>query len=149
LVTICFRAELTIHLQMRKPLLVLLLLSFVITAKAQQTNSPTDAATKQSQNTNQETEPVPPGGIAVFMKYMKKLDNRDYNGSQTGKVTLSFVVEKDGSLTGYKVVHSLNKEADGIAIQVLKEYDQKWKPAMQNGQPVRVQYTILAPFGEN
>jgi len=44
-------------------------------------------------------------------------------------------------------VHSLNKEADDIAIQVLKDYNQKWKPATQNGQPVSVQYTFLAPFG--
>jgi TonB family protein len=131
---------------MRKPLLILLLLSFVIIAKAQQNNKPTDAV---SQNTNQETTPEPTGGIDALMKYMKKIDNREYNGAQTGKVTLSFVVEKDGSLTGYKVVHSLNTEADAIAIQVLKDYNQKWKPATQNGQPVSAQYTIEAPFGVN
>lgn len=131
---------------MRKPLLILLLLSFVIIAKAQQNNKPTDAV---SQNTNQDTTPEPTGGIDALMKYMKKIDNREYNGAQTGKVTLSFVVEKDGSLTGYKVVHSLNTEADAIAIQVLKDYNQKWKPATQNGQSVSVEYTIAAPFGVN
>ncbi len=131
---------------MRKPLLALLLLSFVITAKAQQNNKPTDPV---SQTTNQETTPEPTGGIDALMKYMKKIDNREYNGAQTGKVTLSFVVEKDGSLTGYKVVHSLNTEADAIAIQVLKDYNQKWKPATQNGQPVSAEYTIAAPFGVN
>jgi TonB family protein len=131
---------------MRKPLLILLLLSFVIIAKAQQNNKPTDAV---SQNTNQETTPEPTGGIDALMKYMKKIDNREYNGAQTGKVTLSFVVEKDGSLTGYKVVRSLNTEADAIAIQVLKDYNQKWKPATKNGQPVSAQYTIEAPFGVN
>ncbi len=113
-------------------------------AKAQQNNKPTDAV---SQNTNQQSTPEPTGGIDALMKYMKKIDNREYNGAQTGKVTLSFVVEKDGSLTGYKVVHSLNTEADAIAIQVLKDYNQKWKPATQNGQPVSAQYTIEAPFG--
>jgi len=134
---------------MRKPLLVVLLLSFVITAKAQQNNKPTDAASGQAQSTNQATTPEPTGGIDALMRYMKKIDNREYNGAQTGKVTLSFVVEKDGSLTGYKVVHSLNTEADAIAIQVLKDYNQKWKPATQNGQPVSVEYTIAAPFGVN
>lgn len=131
---------------MRKPILVLLLLSFVITAKAQQNNKPTDAVTGQAQ-TNQETIPEPPGGIDVFMKYVKKYANHNYNNDDAGKVTLSFVVEKDGSLTNYKIVHSLNTEADGIAIQTLKDYDKKWKPAMQNGQPVRVEYTISVPFG--
>jgi TonB family protein len=132
---------------MRKPLLVFLLLSFIITAKAQQNIKPADAAPAQSQNTNQNTTPEPPGGIDVFMKYMKKYTNHQYNSSETGKVTLSFVVEKDGSLTNYKVVHSLNTEADGIAIQVLKDYTKKWKPATQNGQPVSAPYTIAVPFG--
>jgi TonB family protein len=132
---------------MRKPLLVLLLLSFVITAKAQQNNKPTDAAPGQSQNANQETIPEPPGGIDAFMKYMKKYTNHQYNSSETGKVTVSFVVEKDGSLTQYKIVKSLNTEADGITIQVLKDYNQKWKPAMQNGQPVSALYTVSIPFG--
>ncbi len=125
-----------------------MLLSVVITAKAQQNNKPTDTAPGQSQTTNQETIPEPPGGIGVFMKYMIKYTNHQYNSSDAGKVTLSFVVEKDGSLTEPKIVHSLNTEADGITIQVLKDYNQKWKPAMQNGQPVRVLYTISVPFGK-
>jgi TonB family protein len=134
---------------MRKPVLVLLLLSFIITAKAQQNNKSTDATPAQSQSANQETTPEPPGGIDAFMKYMKKYTNHQYNSSETGKVTLSFVVEKDGSLTQYKIVKSLNTEADGIAIQVLKDYNQKWKPAIQNGQPVSVLYTISVPFGRD
>jgi len=133
---------------MRKPMLVLLLLSFVITAKAQQTNKPIDTIAKQSQSTNQETVPEPPGGIGVFMKYMIKYTNHQYNSSDAGKVTLSFVVEKDGSLTEPKIVRSLNTEADGITIQVLKDYNQKWKPATQNGQAVRVLYTVSVPFGK-
>ena len=132
---------------MRKLLLVLVLLSCVITAKAQQNNKTADTP-GQSQNTNQETTPEPLGGIDVLMKYMKKYVNHQYNSADTGKVTLSFVVEKDGSLTGYKIVHSLNTEADGIAVQVLKDYNKKWKPAMQNGQPVSTQYTISVPFGK-
>jgi len=132
---------------MRKSLLVLQLLSVVITAKAQQNNKSTDAISGQSQNTNQEITPEPQGGLDVFMKYMKKFANHQYNDAETGKVTLSFVVEKDGSLTSYKIVHSLNTEADAIAIQVLKDYNKKWTPAMQNGQPVSVLYTISVPFG--
>lgn len=134
---------------MKKPLIVILLLSFVITAKAQQNDKSTSTVSVQTPNINQESAPEPSGGLTVFMKYMKKIANREYNGAQTGKVTLSFVVEKDGSLTDYKIAHSLNNEADGIAIQVLKDYDKKWKPAMQHGQPVNMEYTILVPFGVN
>ena len=132
---------------MRKSLLVLLLLSFVTMVKAHQNHKPVDSASIQFQNTNQDTTPEPPGGIDVFIKYMNKYTNHQYNSTETGKVTLSFTVKKDGSLADYKVVHSLNTEADGIAIQVLKDYNQKWKPAMQNGQPVDAPYTISVTFG--
>jgi TonB family protein len=132
---------------MRKPLLVLLLLPFIMMGKAHQNNKPADSASVQLQNINQDTAPEPPGGIDVFMKYMNKYTNHQYNSAETGKVTLSFTVKKDGSLADYKVVHSLNKEADGIAIQVLKDYNQKWKPAIQNGQPVDAPYTISVQFG--
>src|ERR1700761_1743612 len=128
---------------MRKPLIILLLLSFVITAKAQQTNKPADAtSTAQTQAT-----PEPPGGATAFAWYMKKYTNHQYNSADTGRVTASFSVETDGSLSDYKIVHSLNTEADNITLQVLKGYDKKWKPAMQNGQAVKAQYTVVVPFG--
>ena len=116
-------------------------------AKAHQDNKPADVVPGKSQNTNQESTPEPPGGIDVFMKYMNKYTNHQYNSAETGKVTLIFTVKKDGSLADYKVVHSLNTEADGIAMQVLKDYNKKWKPAMQNGQPVDAPYTISVQFG--
>jgi len=134
---------------MRKTMLVLLMLSFVIAAKAKQSNNPASAVSGQSQNANEQTTPQPPGGMDALIKYMKKYANHQYNSADTGTVTLSFIVEKDGSLTGYKVVHPLNTEADGIAIQVLKDYNKKWKPAMQNGQPVSAPYAISVPFGRN
>ncbi len=130
-------------------MLVLLLLALALTVKAHQTNKPMDATVLSAFQINQQdTAPEPPGGIDVLNKYMKKYTNHQYNNDQAGKVTLSFVVEKDGTLSGYKIVQSLNKEADGIAIQVLKDYNQKWKPAMQNGQPVSAPYTIVVPFGK-
>lgn len=130
-------------------MLVLLLLSFVITAKAKQNNNPASDISVQSQITNQATIPQPPEGTDALMRYMKKYANHQYNSADTGTVTVSFVVEKDGSLTGYKVVKPLNTEADGIAIQVLKDYNKKWKPAMKNGQPVSAPYTVSVPFGRD
>ena len=132
---------------MRKQILVLLLLSSVITVKAKQNVKPTAIQTGQLQNTQQDAKPEPVGGNDAFAKYMKRYVNHWYNNDQTGTVTLSFVVEKDGSITGYKIVHSLNAEADGITIQAAKDFSQKWKPAMQNGQPISAPYTITVPFG--
>jgi len=134
---------------MKKLLSVFLLLLFVIMVKAKQVNKAEDNLLGQSQNIQQDTAPEPPGGNDAFAKYMKKYVNRDYNNAQTGKVTVSFVVEKDGSLTGYKITQSLNAEADEIAIRVLKDNTQKWKPAIQKGQPVSMSYSVVVPFGTN
>jgi TonB family protein len=133
---------------MRKPFLTILMLSLVITAKANQTNKPADLVSVTAPNNQQQVAPEPAGGIDVFNRYMKKYTNHQYNNDQAGTVTLSFIVQKDGSLAGYKIVHSLNKEADDLTLQVLKDYNQKWKPAMQNGQPVDAPYTITVPFGK-
>jgi hypothetical protein len=136
---------------MKKPLFILLFLSFVIIAKSQQNNKPADTVTGKSEYTStpQQTAPEPPGGLEVFMKYMNKYVNHYYNNADAGKVTVTFVVEKDGSLTGYKITQSLNAEADGVCIQALKDNDHKWKPAMQNGQPVSAPYTITVSVGKN
>jgi TonB family protein len=120
----------------------------MVTAKAHQPNKPVNTPSGQTQNTLQETKPEPPGGMEVFNKYMRKYTDRDYNNADAGTVTVSFVVEKDGSLSGYKITHSLNKEADGIAIDVLKDYKQKWKPATLNGQPVSAPFNLDIHFGK-
>ena len=76
------------------------------------------------------------------MKYPKEDEK---NGVQ-GRVMISFVVEKDGSMTDIKVVKSLSITADSEALRVVKMIEQKWNPGMQNGRPVRVQYTIPVMF---
>ena len=63
----------------------------------------------------------------------------------SGKVYISFVVEKDGSLTDIKVVRPLGSGTDEEAVRVLKN-SPKWKPGIQNGRPVRVAYTMPISF---
>lgn len=58
---------------------------------------------------------------------------------------LTFVVEKDGNLTGIKLERSLAPELDAEAIRLLKE-SPKWTPGMNNGKPVRVQYSVPVQF---
>ena len=54
---------------------------------------------------------------------------------------VTFVIEKDGSLTDIKVIRDIGYGTGEEAIRVLKEC-KKWIPAEQNGQKVRVQYTL-------
>ena len=95
-----------------------------------------------------EVSPEPLGGAAAWSRFLQK--NLRYpviareNGVQ-GKVIVSFVVEKDGHLSDIKVIRGIGSGCDEEAVRVLK-LAPAWKPGMQNGQPVRVQYTIPMNF---
>lgn len=62
-----------------------------------------------------------------------------------GRVTLSFVIEKDGSLTNIEVMQSPDRSLSEEAIRVLKT-SPKWEPGKQRNQPVRVKYTLPVAF---
>lgn len=98
--------------------------------------------------TSVEQYPQFPGGIEAFYKYLSK--NIRYpaiareNGTQ-GKVIVTFVCEKDGSLTDIKVVRGIGDGCDEEAIRVLKN-SPHWSPGIQNGRPVRTLYTVPISF---
>ncbi|MEO7213036.1 TonB family protein [Mucilaginibacter sp.] len=62
-----------------------------------------------------------------------------------GRVILTFVVERDGSLTDIKVLRGIGSGCDEEAIRALKS-SPKWKPGIQNGRPVRVQFSVPVQF---
>ena len=66
------------------------------------------------------------------------------NGVQ-GRVIVSFVVERDGSITDVKVVKSVDQALDKEAMRVVKSMP-RWIPGKQNGQAVRVKYTVPVTF---
>jgi TonB family protein len=91
-----------------------------------------------------ETQPSFPGGPKGFNNYIKKEMN--YSGDARGKVFLSFIVEKDGSLTGIRVERRLGYGADEEAVRLLKN-SPKWSPGVQSGKIIRVKYNIPMDFG--
>ena len=62
-----------------------------------------------------------------------------------GRVLLSFVIEKDGSLTNIQVLQTPDQSLSDEAIRVLKS-SPKWKPGKQRNQTVRVKYTLPVDF---
>ncbi|WP_293305545.1 M56 family metallopeptidase [Pedobacter sp. UBA5917] len=95
-----------------------------------------------------EKQPEFPGGIAKFYKYLGgsiKYPKMAQDNNVQGKVFLSFVVEKDGSLSDIQITRGLGSGTDEEAIRVLKE-SPKWNPGIQNGLPVRVKYNINVNF---
>ncbi|QEC79216.1 energy transducer TonB [Mucilaginibacter ginsenosidivorax] len=90
--------------------------------------------------------PQPDGGMAGWAKFLQK--NLQYpalarENNISGKVFVSFIVEKDGQLTDIKIVRGLGYGLDEESVRVLK-LAKAWKPGIQNGHPVRVAYSI--PF---
>ena len=66
------------------------------------------------------------------------------NGIQ-GRVTVQFVVEKDGSVTDVRIMKSVDPSLDKEAERVVKSMP-KWIPGKQNGSPVRVNYYVPVVF---
>ena len=98
--------------------------------------------------TSLEVLPEFPGGLAGWGKYLQK--NLRYppvarESSISGRVSLSFVVEKNGKLTDVKVLRGIGGGCDEESVRVLKGAP-AWKPGIQNGRPVRVAYSITIFF---
>jgi protein TonB len=92
--------------------------------------------------------PEPVGGAAAWSKFLQK--NLRFPGiaqeqSISGRVFLSFVIERDGQLSNIKVEKGAGYGFDEEALRVLK-LAKAWKPGKQNGQPVRVRYNIPINF---
>lgn len=62
-----------------------------------------------------------------------------------GRVILTFVIERDGSVDSVKVVKKVSPELDREALRVVKSMP-KWMPGKQNGRTVRTKYTIPVTF---
>lgn len=95
-----------------------------------------------------EKQPEYPGGLKNFYQYLGnsiRYPKQAYKDKVGGQVVLSFVVEKDGSLTNAKVVRGVRDDIDTEAIRVIMQ-SPKWNPGIQNGKPVRVKYNINVNF---
>jgi hypothetical protein len=88
-----------------------------------------------------EFKPDFPGGIGNFYKYIGKNFQVPDEKGLSGKVFVSFVIEKDGSLTDIKVIKDIGFGTGQEAVRVL-ESSPRWKPAEQNGKKVRVLYSL-------
>ncbi len=96
-----------------------------------------------------ETMPSFQGGdLNTFRKWVQ--DNVRFpqialeNGIQ-GRVTLSFVIEKDGRLTNIQVLMTPDRSLSEEAIRVLNK-SPKWSPGKQRNQVVRIKYTLPVDF---
>lgn len=95
-----------------------------------------------------ENDPEFPGGIEALMKYLQqniKYPQLARENNITGKVYVTFVVERDGSVTGVRVLRDIGGGCGQEAVRVVKSMP-KWTPGKQRGKAVRVQYNLPVNF---
>ncbi|BDB54590.1 biopolymer transporter TonB [Flavobacterium ammoniigenes] len=88
-----------------------------------------------------EVKPDFPGGMEKFYKFVGNNYQTPEEDGLKGKVYVTFVVEKDGSLTDIKVIRDIGYGTGKEAIRVLNKCP-KWTPGEQNGKKVRVLYSL-------
>jgi periplasmic protein TonB len=132
-----------------KPILIILaLIIAAFAAKAQKIDTIKGISADTAIFLNVEKQPSFPGGERKFYRFLANnihypADSHEKNIQ--GKVILTMVVEKDGSLTDIRVTKSVASDIDAEAIRVMK-LSPKWVPGYQGGKPVRVQYNIPISF---
>ena len=95
-----------------------------------------------------EEMPEFPGGVDAMMEYLQKElrypESAKEKGIQ-GRVTVQFIIDKEGNVTNSKETRSVDKDMDAEAIRLVKAMP-KWKPGMQKGKAVAVKYTVPVVF---
>ena len=95
-----------------------------------------------------EEMPQFPGGPSALFEYLAaniRYPKAAYKAGVQGRVILTFVVEKDGSISGTEVVKSVSPLLDAEAVRVINAMP-NWVPGRQNGKVVRVKYAVPVSF---
>lgn len=117
---------------------ILLFILSAVPALAQET----PAAEERKVYTQVETNPEFPGGIQAFYRFvMKNYKTPSAARSVSGRMIVTFVVEADGTLSGFRIVKDLGYGTGEEAVRMLKT-SPKWEPGTQDGKPVAVQYAL-------
>jgi TonB family protein len=133
---------------MKKTLLLIFIVSCISIAKAQQADTTKKLDSVSKVFVVVEHEPAFPGGLKKWFKYIK--DNLQYPEAAKankveGRVIISFIVEKDGTVTYPRVQRGIGNGCDEEAVRLLKN-SPKWNPGVQNGYAVRTEYTTIIDF---
>lgn len=95
-----------------------------------------------------EDQPSFPGGDAALMKYLQenlKYPTMAREAGIQGTVFVTFVVERDGSITDVRILRGVGGGLDEEAIRVVQSMP-SWTPGRQRGQAVRVQFNLPIRF---
>lgn len=90
-------------------------------------------------------QPKFPGDINKWLSDHIDYPEQAKDANIQGTVFVSFIVEKDGGVSGVKILRGVNSYLDNEALRVITKMP-KWSPGQQNGHSVRVQYNVPIRF---
>lgn len=97
---------------------------------------------------NIEIMPEFPGGFSELMNFLTSNVNYPESAKTNnieGRTFISFVVEKDGSITDIEVLRGFDKDCDAEAVRVVSTMP-KWKPGVKDGETVRCRFNLPFTF---
>lgn len=87
-----------------------------------------------------------PGGIAAFRtEFVNNIKTKDIKQKGVFRTTVSFMVEKDGTISDVKA-QGANADFNTANVAAVKKIKTKWIPAMSDGKPARSQFRFPAAF---
>ncbi len=95
-----------------------------------------------------ENEAEFPGGLEAMNRFLAeniKYPTLAKQKNIEGKVIISFIVEKNGTLTDIRTIKDIGEGCGDEGVRIVKLMP-KWKPAKQKGQPVRQQFLLPISF---
>ena len=116
-------------------------------AKASDATAPADTAKNVVYDVT-ETMPQFPGGQEVLLKYLAaniKYPASAVKAKKQGRVIVTFIIQKDGSVAKARIAKSVDPELDAEALRIVKAMP-NWTPGTQDGKPVNVKYIIPVNF---
>jgi protein TonB len=141
-----------------KKILILILISLAQNVFSQikttdnlSSNPPQEVITEENNSVHNlaglEIKPEFPGGIDNLQRFIKENYKTPKIVGLKGKVYMTFIIEKDGSLSDIRTTRDLKHGTGEEAIRVLK-ISPKWVPGKQKGELVRVLYSIAIPINQ-
>jgi TonB family protein len=94
-------------------------------------------------------QPQYKGGLDNFYKFLGRTIRYPKNAREhniAGKVLVSFVIERDGSPSNFKILASPSDDLSAEVLRVIKLSNNSWEPGLRFGRKVRVQYTAPVNF---
>ena len=129
---------------MKRIIFIVLAIMATLSINAQSKETPVEETVY---NTVEEM-PQFPGGPSALFEYLStniQYPNDAYENGIQGRVIVTFIVEKDGSISNAKVSKTVNPSLDEEAQRLVKSMPH-WIPGKQHGEPVRVKYTVPVTF---